>query len=68
MQHEDFELTLEQQFQMRQFEESAKNMTLEQARETLLQASKLVMIKDNVIRSLLKTVRYVDSGGIDGRD
>lgn len=48
------ELTLEQQFQMRLMEEQVAIMTREQATELLLQASRLLMIKDNVIRSLVK--------------
>lgn len=43
-----FNLTLEQQFQMRQVEEGAKVMSIEQARQLLLEATRLVMIKDNV--------------------
>lgn len=48
------ELTLEQQFQMRLIEEQVAIMTREQATELLLQASRLLMLKDNVIRSLVK--------------
>ena len=49
-----FELTLEQQFQIRLMEESAHNMSREQMIETLIQASRLLMVKDNVIRNMLK--------------
>lgn len=49
-----FELTLEQQFQMRLMAESAHNMSREQMIETLIQASRLLMVKDNVIRNMLK--------------
>ncbi|GET42095.1 MULTISPECIES: NblA/ycf18 family protein [Microseira] len=49
-----FELTLEQEFQMRLMEESAQNMSREQMIETLIQASRLLMVKDNVIRNMLK--------------
>jgi Phycobilisome degradation protein nblA len=49
-----FELSLEQEFQMRLMEESAQNMTREQMLETLLQAARLLMIKDNVLRSTIK--------------
>jgi Phycobilisome degradation protein nblA len=48
------ELTFEQQFQMRLMEEQVTGMNQQQTRELLLQASKLLMMKDNVIRSLLK--------------
>ena len=54
MDSEAFQLTLEQQFQMRMMEESAHNMTHEQMVETLVQASRLLMVKDNMIRNLLK--------------
>lgn len=49
-----FELTLEQEFQMRLMAESAHNMSREQMIETLIQASRLLMVKDNVIRNMLK--------------
>ncbi len=49
-----FELTLEQQFQIRLMEESAHNMSREQMIETLIQASRLLMVKDNVIRNIIK--------------
>lgn len=49
-----FELTLEQQFQIRLMEESAHNMSREQMIETLIQASRLLMVKDNVIRNMIK--------------
>jgi hypothetical protein len=49
-----FELTLEQQFQMRLMEESAQQMNREQIQDLLLQATRLLMLKDNVIRGLVK--------------
>jgi hypothetical protein len=49
-----YELSLEQQFQMRLMEESAQNMSREQALELLIQASRLLMLKDNVIKGLIK--------------
>lgn len=48
------ELSLEQEFQMRVMEEQVSAMNLQQTRELLLQASRLLMMKDNVIRSLVK--------------
>lgn len=48
------ELTLEQKFQMRLIEEQVAIMTHQQATKLLLQVSRLLMIKDNVIRSLVK--------------
>jgi hypothetical protein len=49
-----YDLTLEQQFQMRLMEASADGMSHEQAQALLVQASRLLMIKDNVIRNLLR--------------
>jgi len=49
-----FELSLEQQFQMRLVEQSTQAMSREQAVELLVEASKLLMLKDNVIRDLVK--------------
>ncbi|MCS6815143.1 MAG: NblA/ycf18 family protein [Cyanobacteria bacterium] len=51
-----FDLTLEQQFRMRLMEESAHGMSREQAAELLLEVSRLLMIKDNVIRDLVKKI------------
>lgn len=49
-----FQLTLEQQFQMRLMEESAQKMTREQMQDLLIQSARLLMLKDNVIRDLIK--------------
>ncbi len=54
MEPTSYELTIEQQFQMRLMEESARNMSQAQLADTLVQASRLIMLKDNVIRSLMK--------------
>lgn len=59
-----FELTLEQQFQMRLMQASADNMSHEQAKDLLVQASRLLMIKDNVIRNLLRKTP-LDSFGLE---
>ncbi|MDX2096441.1 MAG: NblA/ycf18 family protein [Leptolyngbyaceae cyanobacterium bins.59] len=56
-----FELTLEQQFQMRLMEESVQGMSQEQAQELLLQAARLLMIKQNLIRDLVGKVPMEDS-------
>lgn len=61
MKTELFELTIEQQFEMRQIQDSLGQMSAEQMRETLLQASRLLMVKDNVIRSLIK--QHLATGG-----
>jgi len=49
-----FALTVEQQFQMRRIQDSIDHMDEEQMREILMQTSRLLMVKDNVIRSLIK--------------
>ncbi len=57
MENSPFDLTLEQQFQMKLLEESAQDLSLEQARTILVQTSRLLMLKDNVIRDLLKSCK-----------
>lgn len=47
-------LTVEQQFQMRLDQESVQAMKPEEARSLLLEASKLLMVKDNIIKGLMK--------------
>ncbi|HEY9727044.1 MAG TPA: NblA/ycf18 family protein [Chroococcales cyanobacterium] len=54
MDSSSFELTLEQQFQMRLMEQSAQKMTREQMQDLLIQSARLLMLKDNVIRDLIK--------------
>lgn len=56
MTHSTFnlDLTLEQEFELRQFQDSAQAMSREQAVSLLLKASRLLMIKDNVIKDLMK--------------
>jgi Phycobilisome degradation protein nblA len=54
MNSQTFELTLEQEFHVRLMEESAQNMSREQMQEMLLQTVRLLMIKENVIRDLVK--------------
>lgn len=49
-----FDLTLEQQFTMRRMENEISQMSHDQASELLLEVSKLLMVKDNVIRDLVK--------------
>ena len=47
-------LSLEQKFQMRIFQESVETMNSQEARSLLLEASKLLMVKDNIIRGLIR--------------
>lgn len=50
------ELPLEQQFQLRLLAESAENMSREQAIKLLVEMSRLLMIKDHIIRQLVREV------------
>ena len=50
----NMDLSLEQKFRMRIFEESIQAMNLEEARSLLMEASKLLMVKDNIIKGLMK--------------
>ncbi|MGK7941531.1 MAG: NblA/ycf18 family protein [Crocosphaera sp.] len=54
MEHTPSSLTLEQQFEMKRIRDAAANMSREQALELLIQASRLLMVKTNVVRSLAK--------------
>ncbi len=49
-----FELTIEQQFEMRIVEDSLASLTHEEALTLLRQVSKLLFIKDNIIRDLMR--------------
>ena len=49
-----FTLTLEQEFQIKMMENLAKEMSRDQMLELLLQVSEQLMVKDNVIRDLMK--------------
>lgn len=47
-------LTLEQQFEFRRMSDAAQEMTKEQALDLLMQATRLLMIKTNVLQELTK--------------
>lgn len=49
-----FTLTLEQEFQIKMMENLAQEMSRDQMLELLLQVSEQLMVKDNVIRDLMK--------------
>jgi hypothetical protein len=65
------DLTLEQQFLLRNYEQQVKNLSQDRAQEFLLQAFRQLMVKDNVIRSLVKSdnstldTQAADSTAID---
>jgi hypothetical protein len=47
-------LTMEQQFNMKVYEDQVKGLSSEQSQEFLLEIMRQLMIKDNVIRHLMK--------------
>lgn len=53
MESASFDLTLEQQFEIRQMRDATLQMSRDQALDLLLQASRLLMIKTNVMRNLM---------------
>lgn len=54
MSPECFELSLEQQFNVKALELNTQNLSLEQMRELLIEMSKQLIVKDNVVRHLIK--------------
>jgi Phycobilisome degradation protein nblA len=49
-----FELTLEQEFLISAAKQSAEDMPREQMFELLIETARLAMVKDNIIRDLVK--------------
>jgi hypothetical protein len=54
MNSSSFELSLEQEFQMKLFEQTILQMNSEQMREMLMQMTRLMLVKDNFVRDLAK--------------
>jgi hypothetical protein len=54
MSPECFELTLEQQFNMRAIEMDTQALSADQLRELFIEISRQLIVKDNVIRHLVK--------------
>jgi hypothetical protein len=50
-----FELSLEQEFQMRLVERSMQDMSKEQLQDMLMQIMRLLLIKENIMRDLVKS-------------
>ncbi len=50
-----FQLSLEQQFQMRLIEQSMQDMSREQLQDMLMQIARLLLVKDNIVRDLVKS-------------
>ena len=56
MDPKSFQLTLEQKFAFQRMRQEMPNLSPEQVRELLVQASRLLMLKDNTIKSLVREV------------
>jgi hypothetical protein len=52
-----FDLSLEQEFEIQKVQQEVQSMNREQTLELLLEISKTLMIKDNLIRALMKQAR-----------
>jgi Phycobilisome degradation protein nblA len=50
-----FQLSLEQEFQMRLIERSMQDMSQEQLQDMLMQIMRLLLVKENIIRDLVKS-------------
>ena len=48
------ELSLEQQFKLKVYREQVKELTLEQSQEYLLEVMRQLMVKENLIKHLVK--------------
>ncbi|MBC1238602.1 phycobilisome degradation protein NblA [Nostoc linckia z18] len=48
------ELTLEQQFRLQNLKAQVKNLSQEEAQEFLLEVLRQMMVKDNLVKHLLK--------------
>jgi hypothetical protein len=49
------ELSLEQQFSLKQYEHQVTQLSSDQAQEFLIEVFRQLMVKDNIIRSLMKS-------------
>jgi Phycobilisome degradation protein nblA len=54
MSPECFELSIEQQFNMRAIELTSLDLSVDQLRDLLIETSRQLIAKDNVIRHLMK--------------
>jgi Phycobilisome degradation protein nblA len=54
MNSSSFELSLEQEFQMKLFEQTIMKMNSEQMQDMLIQITRMMLIKDNFVRDLVK--------------
>ena len=53
MNSSSFELSLEQEFQMKLFEQTIMKMNSEQMQDMLIQITRMMLIKDNFVRDLV---------------
>jgi hypothetical protein len=49
----NIELSMEQKFQLQVYERQAQHLTVQQAREFLLEVTRQLMIKENLIKDLM---------------
>lgn len=49
------ELTLAQQLLMKQYEEQVERMSVEECRKLTIEIARQMMVKDNILRTMLKT-------------
>ena len=54
MESQSFDLTLEQQFEMRRIQDASLAISREDALDMLIQVSRLLMVKKNVISELVQ--------------
>lgn len=57
--NQSFKLTLEQEFQLKILEESVQKISHGEALSLLIETSRLLMIKDNVIKDLIKSNVFI---------
>jgi Phycobilisome degradation protein nblA len=55
---EQFNLTLEQQFQMKLVEDSVERMNPQQMKEMIVQLSQIIMMKDNAVKAMARSEMF----------
>ena len=55
---EQYNLTLEQQFQMKLVEDSVERMNPQQMKEMIVQLSQLIMMKDNAVKAMARSEMF----------
>ena len=56
METSSFKLSLEQEFQVKAIEFSSEHLTREELQETIVDFTRQLLVKENVIRYLIKTI------------